>query len=197
MQEYYLKQMNTSQRLSAIRQELTANSDEKAKAASRRFVPTAEPVYGVRVPLLNQLTKEHREGGFELVEALWKSGAFEERLLAAKLLGSLAKKDPEKALTLAKEFAPEVSDWAVCDALGVHGLRGLVLKKQKELLAWSNQLSKSKNLWERRLALVVLTHFAKDAAARVQIDRALAKLSGDKEHYVKKAVEWLRRDLQK
>src|ERR1700681_2418694 len=154
--------MNTSQRLSLIKQELTAKSDDKTKRGFHKFVPTSQHVYGVRVPLLNQLVKEHRDGGFELAEALWRSGAFEERLLAAKLLESLGKKDPEQTLGLAMKFAPQVSDWAVCDTLGMQGVKGIVLKRQAELLAWSNKLIRSKNPWQRRLGLVLLTHFVKD-----------------------------------
>jgi len=90
-------QLDTSERVSSIKQALAANSDEKAKGAVRKFIPTSQHVYGVRLPLLNQIAKEHREGGFELAEALWKSGAFEETLLAAKLLGSSCKKDPDRA----------------------------------------------------------------------------------------------------
>lgn len=189
--------MNISQRLSSIKQALVANSDEKAKSAFQKFIPTAQHVYGVRVPLLNQLAKEHRDGGFELVEALWRAGGFEERLLATKVLGSACKKDPDRALGLAKKFSPQVSDWAVCDTLATQGLRGIALKKQADLLAWSEQLVKSKNPWERRLALVLLTHFVKDKDLRVQTEETLARLSGDKEYYVKKAVQWLQKDLGK
>ena len=148
------------------------------------------------MPLLNQIAKEHREAGFELAEALWNSGAFEEKLLAAKLLGSSCKKDPDRALTLAKKFAAQISDWAVCDTVGMQGVKGIALKKQTELFAWSNKLVKSKNLWERRLALVLLTHFVKDKDSRAQIEETLARVRGDKEHYVKKAVEWLQKDLR-
>src|SRR6185369_15444877 len=136
------------------KQALAAKADEKAKGAVRKFIPTSQQVYGVRLPLLNQIAKEHREGGFELAEALWKSGAFEEKLLAAKLLGSSSKKDPDRALTLAKKFAPQITDWAVCDTLGMQGVKGIAVKKQTELFAWSSELVKSKNPWDRRLALV-------------------------------------------
>jgi len=190
-------QMDISQRVSSIKQALAAKSDEKAKGAVRKFIPTSQHVYGVRLPLLNQIAKEHREGGFELAEVLWKSGAFEEKLLAAKLLGSSCKKDPDRALTLAKKFAAQISDWAVCDTLGMQGVKGIALEKQIELFAWSNKLVKSKNLWERRLGLVLLTHFVKNRNSRTQIEETLARLRGDKEHYVKKAVQWLQKDLRK
>ena len=190
-------QLEISERVSSIKQALAANSDEKTKGAVKKFIPTSQHVYGVRLPLSNQIAKEHRESGFELVEALWKSGAFEEKLLAVKLLGSSCKKDPDRALTLAKTFAAQISDWAVCDTLGMQGVKGIASEKQIELFAWSNKLVKSRNLWERRLGLVLLTHFVKDRNSRTQIEKTLARLSGDKEHYVKKAVEWLQKDLRK
>jgi len=192
-----LMQLDISERVASIKQALAAQSDDKAKGAVRKFIPTSQHVYGVRLPLLNQIVKEHREGGFELAEALWKSGAFEEKLLAAKLLGSSCKKDPDRALTLAKKFAPQISDWAVCDTLGMQGVKAIAVEKQIELLVWSNKLVKSKSLWERRLSLVLLTHFVKDRNSRTQIEETLARLGGDKEHYVKKAVEWLQRDVGK
>jgi 3-methyladenine DNA glycosylase AlkD len=189
--------LDISERVSSIKQALAAQSDEKAKGAVRKFIPTSQHVYGVRLPLLNLIVKEHREGGFDLAEALWNSGAFEEKLIAAKLLGNSCKKDPERALTLAKKFAAQVSDWAVCDTLGMQGVKGIALEKQIELFAWSNKLVKSKSLWERRLGLVLLTHFVKDRNSRTLIEETLDRLRGDKEHYVKKAVEWLQKDLQK
>ena len=189
--------LDISERVSSIKQALAAQSDEKAKGAVRKFAPTAQHVYGVRLPVLNLIVKEHREGGFDLAEALWNSGAFEEKLIAAKLLGRSCKKDPERALTLAKKFAAQVSDWAVCDTLGMQGVKGIALEKQIELFAWSNKLVKSKSLWERRLGLVLLTHFVNDRNSRIRIEETLGRLRGDKEHYVKKAVEWLEKDLRK
>ena len=127
-------QLDTSERVSSIKQALAAQSDEKAKGAVRKFVPTSQHVYGVRLPLLNLIVKNHREGGFDLAEALWNSGAFEEKLIAAKLLGSSCKKDPERALTLAKKFAAQVSDWAVCDTLGMQGVKGIALENRSNSL---------------------------------------------------------------
>src|SRR6476620_429648 len=133
-------QLDISERMASIKQALTAQSDEKAKSAVRKFIPTSQHVYGVRLPLLNQIVKEHRAGGFELAEALWKSGAFKEKLLAAKLHGRSCKKDLDRALTLAKKFAPQISDWAVCDTRGMQGVKAIAVEKQIELLAWSNKL---------------------------------------------------------
>ena len=79
----------------------------------------------------------------------------------------------------------------------MQGVKGIALEKQIEVFAWSNKLVESRNLWERRLGLVLLTHFVKDRNSRTLIEETLGRLRGDKEHYVKKAVEWLQKDLQK
>jgi len=50
-------QLDTSERVSSIKQALATNSDEKAKGAVRKFIPTSQHVYGVRLPLLNQIAK--------------------------------------------------------------------------------------------------------------------------------------------
>ena len=52
----------------------------KGERCSPKVCPYVPLVYGVRLPLLNLIVKEHREGGFDLAEALWNSGAFEEKL---------------------------------------------------------------------------------------------------------------------
>ena len=80
--------------LKQVQKELKEHSTPEAKAAALKFVPNAEKVYGIRTPVLNVLAKKYKEGGFDLVKELWDSGAFEEKLLAAKLLNVICKKDP-------------------------------------------------------------------------------------------------------
>jgi len=53
----------------------------------------------------------------------------------------------------------------------MQGVKGIASEKQIELFAWSNKLVKSRNLWERRLGLVLLTHFVKDRNSRTQIEK--------------------------
>ena len=72
-------------------------------------------------------------------------------------------------------------------------LKGIALEKQIELFAWSTKLVKSKSLRERRLGLVLLTHFVKDRNSRTQIEETLGRLRGDKEDYVKKESNGFKR----
>jgi 3-methyladenine DNA glycosylase AlkD len=183
--------------LKKIQQELKNHSTPEAKAAALKFVPNAEKVYGIRTPVLNALAKKYKAGGFELVNDLWKSGAFEEKLLAAKLLNVICKKDPLRSLILVKGFTKDIADWAVCDAVGMQALKPVAMKIQKEIFDLSAKLIRSKQLWERRLSLVLIEVYTKDKTLQPEIMRRVKMLEDDDEYYVRKAVDWIKRNLKK
>ena len=183
--------------LKQIQKELKEQSTPEAKAAAIKFVPNAERVYGIRTPVLNIMAKKYKEGSFDLVEELWKSGAFEEKLLAGKLLNVICKRDPLRALELVKGFTKDITDWAVCDCVGMQSLKPVAKKIQREIFALSAKLLKSKNLWERRLSLVIIEVFTKDRSLQPEIMKRAKALENDEEYYVRKAVDWIKRNLKK
>jgi 3-methyladenine DNA glycosylase AlkD len=175
-----------------IQKILEEKSNEKVKASFQKFIPTSQRVYGVKTQELNKIVAKYKNVSFELVKELWDAGAFEERILAAKVLGKICKKDPEKTLQLIKTFSKDIHDWAVCDTLATQGIRNI---KQKEILEMSKRLVRSKNLWKRRFAIVLLINFAKDRKLKKEIADIIKSVETDKEYYVKKAVEWIKRKL--
>lgn len=183
--------------LKQVQKELETNSTPEAKAAALKFVPGATKVYGIRMPILNGIAKKYKTGSFELVKELWKSGAFEERILAAKLLREICKKDPQLSLNLVGSFSKDTADWAVCDTLGMQSLKPIAKKIQKEIFELSAKLLRSKNLWERRLSLVIIEVFTKDKALQPEIKRRVKALEGDEEYYVRKAVVWIKKNFVK
>ena len=183
--------------LSVIQSELKKLSNEKMRASFRKFVPGSQNVYGVKMPFVNELAKKYKEGGFELVQELWRAGAFEERVLAAKMLGRIAKKNPEKTISLIKQFSKDISDWAVCDTLGMQSPKPINKSHAKEIFALSNELIKSKNFWQRRLALVLSEWYTRDKVFHPQIKVLLAQVKNDDEYYVKKAIVWINRNFEK
>jgi 3-methyladenine DNA glycosylase AlkD len=183
--------------LAAVQAQLRAAGDSETKAATAKFVPTSQHVYGVRVPVLNALVKSCRPGGFELVEALWRAGAFEERLLAAKVLGAVARQDPVRALEFVNTASKDLSDWAVCDTLGTQGVRAIALAERRTIVAMAERLTRSRHLWARRLAIVLLLNVAGVREERATIRRILAPLRSDKEPYIQKALAWIDKDLSK
>ncbi len=127
-----LCEITMSQQLKAIQKILSGKSTDATKASADKFVPGNEKRYGVKMPLLNELAGMYKDGGFELVEELWKAGALEEKLLAVKILGKIAKKDPERSLKITRMFASNIGNWAVCDAMGMQGLKPILKTHQKK-----------------------------------------------------------------
>jgi 3-methyladenine DNA glycosylase AlkD len=183
--------------LKQVQKELKEHATPEAKVGALKFVPNAEKVYGIRTPVLNVLAKKYKEGGFDLVKELWESGAFEEKLLAAKLLGVICKKDPLHSLKLVAGFSKNISDWAVCDTVGMQSLKPVAKKIHKEIFDLSAKLVKSGNLWERRLSLVIIEVFTKDRSLHPEIMKRVKMLENDEEYYVKKAVVWIKRNFEK
>ena len=183
--------------LKQVQKELKESSTPEAKAAALKFVPNAEKVYGIRTPVLNDMAKKYKEGGFDLVKELWNSGAFEEKLLAAKLLNVICKKDALLSLKLVTGFTKDISDWAVCDAIGMQSLKPVANKIQNEIFDLSAKLIRSKNLWERRLSLVIIEVFTKDTSLQPEIMKRVKTLENDEEYYVRKAVDWIKRNFKK
>src|SRR5258705_11692064 len=119
-------------RLKEIQTILKAKATPEAKAAHHKFVPgTREKIYGVRMPALNELAQQFKAGGFELVEELWNAGALEEKALAVKMLGKIAKKNPERSLQLIQLFAMNIGNWAKCDSMGIQGFKPILKTHQK------------------------------------------------------------------
>jgi len=186
-----------SQQLIAIQKILEANADPVAVNATRKFVPGAEKIYGVRTPVLSNLAKQYKAGGFNLVNELWQTGSFEEKILAAKLLGIIAKKDAEQSLKLIELFAQGIADWAVCDAVGMQALHPIRKTHQKEIFAIAKKYNMSSNPWQRRLSLVLTEWYTRDKSLHSEINKLVNALENDEAYYVKKAVVWIKRNMAK
>ncbi len=184
--------------LKAIQKILTAKSNKAALAAHQNFVPGADlKIYGVRTPVLNELAKQFKAGGFDLVKELWDAGAFEEKILAVKMLGCIAKKDAPRSLQLIQYFAPGIDNWAVCDAMGMQGLKPILKTHQKEVFVLAKKYNSSKYFWERRLSLVLVEWYTRDPSLHADIKKLVKPLENDPEYYVRKAVVWINKNFAK
>lgn len=187
-----------STNLKAIQVVLKANSNKAALAAQENFVPgMTSKIYGVRMPVLNDLAKQFKAGGFELAKELWDAGAYEEKILAVKILGAVAKKDAARSLQLIQYFAPGIDNWAVCDAMGMQGLKPILKSHQKEIFALANKYNASKNFWERRLSLVLVEWYTREPSLHTEIKKLVKPLENDPEYYVRKAVVWINKNFDK
>ena len=186
-----------SQQLKEIQKILTANSSPEGRAAHQKFVPGQCKIYGVRMPFINELAGRYKGGGFDLIESLWKAGALEEKLLAVKILGKIAKKDPERALKMVQLFAENIGNWAVCDAIGMQGLKPILKTHDQQIFALAKKYNQSADFWQRRLSLVLVEWYTRVKGLHPEIKKLVKALEHDDEYYVKKAIAWINRNFEK
>lgn len=186
-----------SNHLYAIRAEISKEANEAHRLFMAKTAPGIQQVHGTPKPVLNHLAKNHSDGGIPLVEELWKSGVYEEQMLAVKLLERLARKHPADAIRLLKAFTPELTEWSICDTLAMGLSRALHKKEKKTLFALSDQWAASDRMWTRRMSLVLLWYFCRFEEDRAFIHAQVNRHVNDKEHYIRKAVTWIRRELKK
>jgi len=174
---------------------LRSHADAGHAEGMRTTAPGVTNIYGVRGPAMNALLKMCKPGSFELIEQLWSTGNYEMRMLAVKLMEGLAKKNPEYAVKLVKKFAKEIDNWAICDTIGMKSLKKLMKPFPETIFALSETWCRSKNMWERRLSMVILWELCKDASHHKRIRAVVEIHRSDKEKYIKKAVVWLDKTL--
>ncbi|MDP2820895.1 MAG: DNA alkylation repair protein [bacterium] len=181
-----------------IRKELKKLAKKEVKKSHKKFIPSGDKIYGVRIPFLNLIAKKIKEPSFDLVEKLWGSGYFEEKILGCKILAKISDKNPLKTLKFIKKLSRKISDWAVCDTLGSQSIKKISKANQKEIYGLAEKLISSKNnFWQRRLGIVFLIELNKKGFDKEKIKKLSQKLEKDSEHYIKKAVIWLKAELKK
>src|SRR5258706_7331605 len=163
--------MIMSGKLKTIQAILRKHSTAATKASHQKFVPGKEKIYAVKMPVLNELASAFKEGGFELAEELWKEGALEEKVLAVKMLGKIAKKNPARSLKMVQVFAKNIGNWAVCDAIGMQGLKPVLKTQQPEIFVLAKKYNRSKDFWQRRLSLVLVEWYTRIPALHPEIKK--------------------------
>lgn len=189
--------MNTKLQLKEVREILLKESDQKSADFFQKAVPGKQKVYGVKTPVLNEIARKYKDGTFEIAESLWEAGALEEKIIAIKILEKTGKQDPERLIKLFKKFSKEIDNWAVCDGLGMQFLRQVVKSHADEIFAMAKKMNASKDPWQRRLSLVMVEWYTRDKKFHPQIKMLVKGLEKDSEYYVKKAVSWINRNLDK
>lgn len=161
------------------------------------MVPGQQKMYGVKTPVLNELAKQYRKESFDLAEKLWQAGALEERIIAIKILEKRGKDDPKRLLKLFIRFSKDIDNWAVCDGLGMQFLRAIVKTHAAEIFRIATTFNQSKNMWQRRLSLVMVEWYTREKQRIPAIKKLVSNLENDDEYYVKKAVAWINRSIAK
>lgn len=187
-----------------IQKKLAKLGDPRTAIASQRFFKTGPGEYGegdlfrgIRVPVLRRLSREYQAITLPEAEQLLKSPFHEDRLLALLLWVRLYSQGDRlvrgKIYSLYLKNARFINNWDLVDSSAEHVVGAFLWDKERGRLY---QLAKSRDLWERRIAIMATFHFIK----RGEFDETLKlaqKLLSDGEDLIHKAVGWMLREVGK
>jgi len=185
---------------------LRSLGSEEQAAGAAQYIPGLGPSYGVPVPALRIIAAELAKWGgrnpteaFGLVERLWHNGSRDERVIGAKVLERLGKREPEKTLELAASFVTTIRNWEECDQLACFGLRYVVQRRPEIVLPRCRDWVRSEDKWTRRFAVAVLTSLPKDKTHRPSEEEfaILDAVMADEAREVQDAVIWALREIAK
>lgn len=196
--------MGSRSTLLEIQKTARALANPKKALVLQRFFKTGKGEYGegdlflgLMNPQVRALAKEFRELPIASVKKLLRSSYNEERLLALCILDFQFKKGDEKKKILIYRLylksTKYINNWNLVDCsapniVGVH-----LFEKDRSILY---RLAKSKDLWERRIAIVTTIYFIRnrdfDDALRISV-----LLLGDQHDLIHKACGWMLREVGK
>lgn len=189
--------------ITSIKTELEASANPKRAESNKWFFKTGPGEYGegdefigISVPDTRKIAKKYVLLPYGDVEALLESPIHEYRLCGLLILVLRFEKyadDRERIYEFYLQHTARVNNWDLVD-LSSHEIVGEYLqdKARKKLY----ELARSKNLWERRIAIVstyalIRKHQFADTTAIAEI------LLTDKHDLIHKAVGWMLREVGK
>jgi len=191
-----------------LRKELAALADARQAAVLQRFFKTGKGEYGegdvflgIKVPIQRQLAKKHAGLTPAELQELLDSEVHEHRLTALLILvdefGKAGEAEREEifGFYLKNVSAGRVNNWDLVDLSAPNIVGGFLLENpggKKVLL----DLAKSKNLWERRIAVLATFAFIKKGGFSEAL-RVAELLLGDEHDLIHKAVGWMLREVGK
>ena len=187
-----------------IRKKLRQLGSEKNAKVLERFFKTGPGEYGegdvfigVRVPDLRKLVKEYQDISLKRVMQFLKSSIHEERMFALLILIGKYSKGNEavkkKIYDLYLQNTKFINSWDLVDGSAQHIVGAFLMDKSKEPIY---RLAKSKNLWERRIAILSTFYFIKhdNYSETLNISKILLT---DEQDLIHKAVGWMLREIGK
>ena len=185
--------------INKLREILLANSDEKTKESSQNFFKEKILFYGVKVPVVNKISKDffkylkekHKDQVFELCEKLWQSGYIEESFVACNWTYALKKDFEPGDFTRFKEWIENyVSNWASCDTFCNHSV-GDFLEMYPKYITELKKFTNSDNRWMRRASAVSLIIPARKGLFLNDIFEIADSLFTDTDDLVQKGYGWM------
>lgn len=185
-----------------VQKELAALARPEIEAVMRRFFKTGPGQYGegdrfrgLKVPTTRKVAAAFRELPFAEAKRLLKSPFHEDRLAALDILARQFKRGDEALRTriygLYLGGAKWINNWDLVDVSAPHILGAYLQDRDRAPLY---ALARSRNLWERRMAMLATQHYIRQGefADALRISEILLDSEEDLLH---KAVGWMLREV--
>ena len=184
--------------------ELTKYEDPFRAQLASRFFKTGKGQYGegdvfvgVAVPDVRTVAKKYAALSLLEIEKLLESDIHEHRLAALIIMTNQAKKAQpayKKALyDLYVRRTDRINNWDLVDTSCRDVIGGFLIDKSRRPLY---SFAQSRNIWERRMAIVATWQFIREGDVRDVFGLAEVLLN-DKEDLIHKAVGWMLREAGK
>ena len=185
--------------------ELHRHKSKARQESARRFFKTGKGEYsehdvwiGVSVPDIRKIARSYSHLSYVECSTLLSSSVHEERLLALFILVRMYQTSDthgkENILRLYLSHTKHINNWDLVDSSAYQIIGEYVRENRKSALL--KKLAKSKNLWERRIAIVATFSYIKNG-----IDTPTHEISNillnDREDLIHKAVGWMLREAGK
>jgi len=191
-----------------VQDALSVLSSEKRKKQIRYFAPGSQEVVGVSNPDLKGLIKALREQykhwdeqrWIMLCKAMVARDIFECQVLAYEIIGRNKRLLNGLTYKDLMDLWRNLDNWASVDHFSV-GIFGVLWGKGVVTDEHIEELLKSENFWDRRVAVVSTVALnLKSRGGSGDIPRTLAvceKVVDDREDLIRKALSWALRELSK
>lgn len=183
-----------------VKRQLKKLSDKHFAESIKRYIKSPYEFYGIHVPEIRTMAKhlyeEHELKDFYRVfNRLWNSGYHEEMSLALYTLQLYEKEFDISTFYFLKPKLDSIKSWDQIDAVS-SSIIGKILLKDNRLEKEILKLSKSKNFWMRRIAIVSTLPRIKTGDIGLTMKLAESYIN-DKESYIQKATGWMLREAGK
>jgi 3-methyladenine DNA glycosylase AlkD len=190
--------------VSLIREEMEAVADSEKARLLARFFKTGKGEYGegdtflgIMVPGQRRIAKRYAALPLSGIRALLSSRFHEHRLVALFILTARFRNADETERQTVFDFylsqTKHINNWDLVDLSAGYILGGHLLDKDRSVLY---RLARSRNLWERRMAIIATSAFIRNGEFDDTL-RIAEILLADAHDLIHKAVGWMLREVGK
>lgn len=191
--------------LNKIKEEIAKYSNPQKATFLQRFFKTKKGQYGfgdkflgISVPDQRKIAKKFKSLDLSDIEELIASSLHEHRLISLFILVDKFKKGNDKVreeiFELYLKSTKHINNWDLVDS-SAHKIVGAHLLKNNNEQILKN-LAHSKNLWEKRIAMIATYQFIINGKSKNTLEIADILLN-DRNDLIQKAVGWMLREVGK